>query len=149
MAKTTREQLSAPFQPHLQPGETVQAAAYGVKQPNMILIVLLIFAAVLPGLIAILLLTKNYLVALTDRRLLVLKVKSPGNLEVKEMIEYSRAELPSLKSKTSTGAIFTHIAIQDEARPFVAKFHRAYCPTNREDAVTIATAIAGEKPIAA
>lgn len=149
MAKTTREQLSAPFQPHLQPGETVQAAAYGVKQPNMILVVLLIFAAVLPGLIAILLLTKNYLVALTDRRLLVLKVKSPGNLEVKEVIEYSRAELASLKSKTSTGAIFTHIAIQDEARPFVAKFHRAYCPTNREDAIAIAAALAGGKTIAA
>jgi len=141
MAKVTREQLAAPFQPHLQPEETVEAVAYGVKQPNMVLIFLLVLAAILPVLIAVLLLTKNYLVALTNRRLLVLRVKSPGNFEVKEVIEYSRAELPSLNPKTSTGAIFTHIAIQDAARPFVAKFHRAYCPTNREDAMAIAAAV--------
>ena len=148
MAKMTRESLSAPFQPHLQPGETVTAAAYGVKQPNIGIIFLLVLCGVLPGLIAVMLLTKNYLVALTDRRLLVLKVKSPGNFEVKEMLEYSRDELPSLKAKTSTGAIFTHISIADEARPFVAKFHRAYCPTNREDAMAVAAALSGPSAIA-
>jgi len=141
MARTTREQLSAPFLPHLQPGETVIAAAYGVKQPNLFLLLFLIALAVLPGLIAVFLLTKNYLVALTDRRLLVMRTKNASDFEMKELMEYSREELPGLKTKTSTGAIFTHIAIKDETRPFVAKFHRAFCPTNREDAVAIAAAV--------
>ena len=144
MAKTTREQLTEPFLPHLEPGETVTAAAYGVKQPNLLLLLFLVALAVLPGLIAVFLLTKNYLVALTDRRVLVLKIKNAGNFEIKEMIEYSREELPALATKTSTGAIFTHIAIKDDARPFVAKFHRGFCPTNREDAMAIAAAVDGK-----
>jgi len=143
MAKNSREQLASAFQPYLQPGEAVQAAAYGVKQPNIFLLIVLIALAVLPGLIAVFLLTKNYLVALTDRRVLVLRVNSPQKPQVKEVIEYSRDELPNLETKTSTGAIFTHIAIKDSTRPFVAKFHRAFSPTNREDAISIAGAVAG------
>jgi len=145
MAKPTREELAAVFQPHLQPGETIRAAAVGVKQPPMILIFVLILLAVLPGIIAVLLLTKNYLVGLTDRRIIILQIKGLRKFEVKEMSEYSLAELPSLPSKTSTGALFTHVSITDQTRPFVAKFHRAYSPTNREDAMAIAAAVSGGK----
>lgn len=141
MAKITRDQLTAPFQPYLQPGETIQAAAVGVKQPNILLLFVLIAMAILPGLIAVFLLTKNYLVGLTNRRVIVLRIKGIQNYEVKEMTEYSLEELPALPAKSSTGPLFTHISIKDEARPFVAKFHRAYCPTNREDAMAIAAAV--------
>lgn len=141
MAKITRDQLFTPLQPYLQPGETVQAAAVGVKQPNILLIFLLLLLAILPGLIAVFLLTKNYLVALTNRRVIVLRIKGIQNYEVKEMTEYSLDELPALPAKSSTGPLFTHISIKDAARPFVAKFHRAYCPTNREDAMAIGAAI--------
>jgi len=145
MAKITRDQLAGPFQPYLQPGETVQSAAYGVKQPNLLLLIVLIALAILPGLIAVMLLTKNYLVALTDRRILVLRVKNLNlkTPDVKEVIEYSRDEFPGLEAKTSTGGLFTHIAIKDKDRPFVAKFHRAFSPTNREDAMAIASVVSG------
>jgi len=146
MAKPTREQLAAVFQPHLQPGETVKAVSFGVKQPPMLLIFALMLLAILPGVIAVALLTKNYLVALTDRRLVILKVKGFSNHTVQEVLEYSLAELPSLPTKTSTGSIFTHVSIDDPARKFVAKFHRAYSPTNREDAMAIAAAVSGGMP---
>ena len=48
------------FAPHLQPGERILHCAYGVKQPNIFLIILF-----LGGLLAWLL-TKKYLVGLTD-----------------------------------------------------------------------------------
>src|SRR5687768_1774410 len=65
--------VSAAFQPYLEPGEQLRHWAYGVKQPNMLLIVGLTLLAILPGLIAVALLTKEYVVGLTDRRFLVLR----------------------------------------------------------------------------
>lgn len=145
MAKPTREQLASVFQSQLQSGESVRAVAFGVKQPPFLVILLLMLLGILPGIIAVFLLTKNYLVALTDRRVIAARVKGFSNHAVQEVQEYSLTELPNLPTKTSTGAIFTHIAINDPARKFAAKFHRAYNSTNREDAMAIAAAVSGGK----
>lgn len=122
----------------LHPGEQLVHWAYGVKQPHIGLIVLLMMLAILPGAIAVALLTKEYVVGLTSHRLLILRVKG-GKANVIEIAEYDRRNLPP--AKTSTGALFTHIALADPARPFVAKFHRMGMPNNREHAMGIAAAL--------
>ena len=130
--------VAAAFQPYLQPGEQIRNVAFGVKQPNMVLIMGLFLLAILPGAIAVALLTKEYVVALTDRRVLVLHFKG-SQIQVQEVLEYSLFN--HAPAETSTGSIFTHIKINDPAKPFVAKFHRAGMPGNREQAMAIAAAL--------
>jgi hypothetical protein len=141
MAKLNDDSARALFAPHLDPNEQIKHWAFGVKQPNLLLIIPLIVLAVVPGLIAMALLTKNYLIGLTSKdRLLVLRLGTTGKT-VKEIAEYPLAQLRNQNVKTSTGPIFTHIAIRDPAKPFRAKFHRAYGSSNRPNAVAIADAI--------
>lgn len=141
MAKFSEDQIRDVFAPHLEEGETVQHMAFGVKQPNIFLIILLVALAILPGLIAVALLTRNYLIATTERRFIVLQIKGFSNPEVKEIIDYTFAELGGADVKTSTGGIFTHINVNIEGKRFVAKFHRAYSKFNRPGAMAIAEAI--------
>jgi hypothetical protein len=63
--------------------------AFGVKQPNMLLIIMLFCCFILPGAIAVVLLTKNFFVATTDGRFLVLQVKGLTKLETKGVTKYS------------------------------------------------------------
>lgn len=132
---------AAAFMPHLEPGEQLKHWAYGVKQPNMLLMIPLFALAVLPGAIAVALLTKEYVVGLTDRRFIVLRFKGK-NVQVKEIVDYSLTSLPPVKA--STGALFTHIKILDQAKPFVAKFHRLGMPGNREHAMAMEAALTGK-----
>lgn len=135
--------VAAAFQPYLQPGEQIRNVAFGVKQPSMALIIPLFALAILPGAIATALLTKEYVVALTDRRVLVLHFKG-SKIQVQEVLEYSLYSHAPVES--STGAVFTHIKINDPAKPFVAKFHRAGMPGNREQAMAIAAALSQPPP---
>jgi hypothetical protein len=140
MAKLNDETAKSLVAPYLAPGEDVKYWAFGIRQPNLIIIVGLVALAVLPGLIAAMLLSKNYLIALTTQnRLLVMRLG--GGNAVKEVAEYKVDQLRNDTVKTSTGPIFTHIKIKDPAKPFVAKFHRAYASTNRPNAIAIAEAI--------
>jgi hypothetical protein len=122
----------------LHPGEQLFHWAYGVKQPPIGLIILLMLLAILPGAIATALMTKEYIVGLTSHRVLILRVKG-RKANVLEITEYDRRNLPP--AKTSTGALFTHIALADPARPFVAKFHRLGMTNNRDHAMGIAAAL--------
>jgi len=120
------------FAPHLQPGERILYYAYGVKQPNILLMVLF-----LGGLLAWLL-TKEYMVGLTDRgRFVVLRFS--GKLNVKEVLDYWIMQLQNVKTKT--GPLFTYIDIKDPERPFSAKFHRLGMKQNREYAMAIAQSL--------
>ncbi len=141
MARFTDDEVTAAFQKHLQPGETLKHWAFGVKQPHFLLILLLILLALLPGLIAVMLLTKNYIIGLTDRRFLVLRFG--GRLNVKEVLEYPLDKMPPVQA--STGALFTHIKVQSPDRPFVAKFHRMGMKSNREHSMAIAEALTAKK----
>jgi len=133
--------VQAAFQPYLEAGEQLRYSAYGVKQPPIALIAGLTLLAILPGLIATALMTKEYVVGLTDRRLIVLRFKGKA-IKVEEVMEYSLDPLPP--AKTSTGSLFTHIAIADPAKPFVAKFHRLGMEGNREAAMAIAEVLTGQ-----
>ncbi len=107
------------------------------------LIIGLLALCILPGVIAVALLTKNYFIGLTDRRLIVLQVKGIKPKDVKAVTEYSLSDLSSDNASTSTGSIFTHIEIKDEEKPFKAKFHRAFSKSNRPNAIAIGDAITG------
>jgi len=141
MAKLTDDSINDVFTPHLQEGETLKHWAFGVKQPSMLIIVPLMALAILPGVIATQMLTKSYLIAMTEKRFLVLQIKSMGNAEIKEMIEYDLTGFAGNPAKTKTGSLFTHITIEDEAKPFKAKFHRAFSKSNRANALAMAEAL--------
>lgn len=150
MARPDAVNVPAAFAPHLAAGEELRWYAYGVKQPHILLIIVLIALAILPGIIATALLTKHYLIGLTNRdRFLVLRIKSMGNQAVTEVMEYDLPGLDRAKVRTSVGALFTHIAIDDPNKPFVAKFHRMGMKTNREHSSAIAAVLEGKAPPAA
>jgi hypothetical protein len=131
------DKVAAVLQQYLQPGEQLYNFAFGVKQPPFLLILLLMCLAVVPGVIATALLTKNFLIGLTNARLIV--VRFGGNLKPKEVFDFPLMQLPPVK--TSTGPLFTHITIQSPQRPFVAKFHRMGMKSNREQSMAIAAAL--------
>jgi hypothetical protein len=143
MARPDDKNVPAAFAPHLHPGETLKYFGYGVKQPPIILIMLFMLLAILPGIIATAILTKHYLIGLTDKRFLVLRINSMGNHSVKEVLEYSLPLQASMVA-ASTGPLFTHINIKDPAKPFVAKFHRMGMKTNREHTMAIASTLTGK-----
>jgi hypothetical protein len=132
MARYNDENVPAAIRPHLQAGEELRHWAYGVKQPHVLLIAL-------TGAILTAVLTKNYIVALTDRRLLVLRFE--GSLKVAEVTEYPLSS--QLKASGSCGMLFTHLRINDPAKPFVAKFHRMGMPNNRAHSTAILSALTG------
>ena len=134
---------AAAFTPYLEPGEQLKHWAYGVKQPNILLMLPLFVLGVLPGVIVVAIMTKEYVAGLTDRRFIALRFKG-NKIEVKEVLSYSLNDLPAVKA--ATGAIFTHIKLADPAKPFVAKFHRLGMPGNREHAMAIEAALTGKSP---
>ena len=95
--------------------------------------------AVVPGVIATQMLTKNYIIGLTDKRLIVLQVKSIANAELKALTEYTYGEL---KGSYKAGKLFTHITIDSADKPFKAKFHRMFSQGNREHAQAIGEVVA-------
>ncbi|MDT4896073.1 MAG: hypothetical protein QOH25_1150 [Acidobacteriota bacterium] len=135
--------VAAAFQPYLQPGEQIRNIAFGVKQPSIALMIPLFILAVLPGVIATAMLTKEYLVALTDRRVIVLRFKG-SKIQVQEVSEYALHNHPPVQA--SSGSVFAHLRIDDPARPFIAKFHRMGMPGNREQAMAIAAALSQPQP---
>ena len=137
MARFDDNNVPAAIQPYLEPGEQLYHWAYGVKQPSILLMIPLFALAILPGAIATAMLTKNYIIGLTDRRLIVLRFG--GKLQVKEVSEYRLHQMPPVEA--STGPIFTHIKIKDPQRPFVAKFHRMGMPNNRMHSQAIENAL--------
>jgi hypothetical protein len=132
MARFNDENVPAAIRPHLQPGEQLRHWAYGVKQPHLLLIAL-------TGAMLTAVLTKNYIVALTDRRLLVLRFE--GSLRVTELTEYTLSTRP--RASGSCGMLFTHLRINDPAKPFAAKFHRMGMPNNRAHSTAILSALTG------
>lgn len=132
--------VKAAFQPYLEPGEAVRHVAYGVKQPPIGVILPLYLIGILPGVIAVAVMTREYVVALTDRRFIALRFKGSA-IKIEEVLAWPLGALPPVKA--STGGLFTHIAIQDSAKPFAAKFHRLGMPGQREETMAMQTALAG------
>ena len=130
MARYNDTNVPAAVQPHLQPGEVLRHYAFGVKPPHLMVMILV-------GPLIAALMTRNYIVALTNRRLLVLQFK--GNLNVTQVTEYALDQLPSVTG--SVGLIFTKMRIEDTGKPFAAKFHRMGMPNNRMHSTAILAAL--------
>jgi hypothetical protein len=149
MARVTAEELRAMAQPYLPEGEAPRHAAYGVRQPHILLIVLFILIGILPGLLLVHFRTKHYVLALGDRTLAVIQV-TPAFWKLRlepKAVKSTRllplAEVRSAGAKTSTGGLFTHIAFGTKPNDFRAKFHRAFSKENRPEAMAIGAALAG------
>lgn len=130
--------MQAALQAQLEPGETLLHWAYGVKSPPIVVIVLGLILGIIPGVIIFVLMTKEYVVGLTERRFVVLEFKGSG-IAVQRVRAWRRDALPPVE--TSTGRLFTHIKVADPAGWFVAKFHRLGTPDNREQAMAIAAGL--------
>jgi hypothetical protein len=145
MAGYTDFQLFQTIQPHLMPGEQVRIVAHGeVGMPfwGKIVCLLLTVATVVVGLVLFvvwtLLATTNYVVALTDRRLIVAQV---SGLKLKTLWDYplplqGRATL----SMVGRGLNRAHLLEIATARPFSVRFLND-SPTNWTNAVAIGHAL--------
>lgn len=128
------------IQAHLQADEQLRHFAYGVKQPPIWLIALGFLFGIIPGVIIVATGTKEFYVALTDRRLLLLRVKNMKRILPEGHREYALGSVPPVRSKA--GGLFGHLWIDDPLQPFAAKFHRMGMKDNRERVVAIAQALA-------
>ncbi|HEX2901741.1 MAG TPA: hypothetical protein VHS96_18665 [Bacteroidia bacterium] len=140
MTEKTRDEIFHDTVRHLlQPGETLQYVALGQKRPAIGLIILLVFLGVLPGMVAVTMLTKNFLVALTDRRVIVARAK--GIVQVEGWFDYPLGNVGGeVTVKTRKSSI--KIAIAHLELPFEATFLRSGSPLNLESAQAIADALA-------
>ena len=134
MAKYDDGRVTALLGSYLYPGEQLYHWAYGTRVPNRFLTVLFL------GALGLLLFTKHYVVGLTSHRVLVLRIG--GNLQVKEVLEYSRWQLPAARVADRR---WTTI----ELGAFRADFHKRGVPHNREQARAIAAALAPAPQLAA
>ncbi len=157
------------LQPHLEPGEQLRCAAYGIAQSNLLsclvfflllipatLINLLLFGArpglatltffaLWLGLLALVapLLRKDYLVGLTDRRLLLVRVKTPlftiDMHAVQAVVAYPLDALPS--AQTKIGPLRVIIKLQDQRQTIRLQFGGRGLNENRDQAIEIARAL--------
>jgi len=129
-------------------GETITHCAYGIKQPNMLLMLPAFALAVLPGVILTQVLTKHYVIGLSQSRVIVVQVKpkwSTLSVAVDAVVTSTYQDLAALKGtevKNKTGALFTNLAFSTLAGPFKAKSHRAFSKSNRPSAMAIGEAVA-------
>ena len=92
MAVYKDETVGPIFAPQLQPGEQLMHWAYGVKQPHILLIIL--FIATIGGAIMVAVLTKHYLVGLTNfGRFVVLQVSGKN---VKAATSYQLGQIQGI-----------------------------------------------------
>ena len=139
MAEKTRDEIFADtMRPLLRAGETLQCVAYGVKTPPILLIILLMVIGVIPGVIIGQMLTKYFLVALTDQRVIVARAK--GIVQTEGHFDYPLGKVGG-KVTLKEGWMFTHIAIEHPELPWKAKFHRSGSPNNKASALAIAAAL--------
>ncbi len=147
MAKLDSPQMNDLLAPSLPASETVLHAAYGVKQPNIWLMLPAFALAIVPGVILTQVLTKHYIVGVTQSTLLIAEVRPKWRSmtvavdAVKSSRTIALTELHGQPAKVKTGALFTHIGFGQGEGRFKAKFHRAFSKTNRPEANAIGEAI--------
>ena len=147
MARVSAEELRAFLGAYVPEGESLDHAAYGVKQPNMLLMLPAFALAILPGVLLTQYLTRHYVIGTTDRSLVIARVK-PAMLSMAlrpdRAISHRVLPLASLRggpATTKTGGLFTHIAFGEGDEAFRAKFHRAFSKENRAEAMAIGARI--------
>jgi hypothetical protein len=147
MTKLDPAQMHGILSPSLPEGEAITHAAYGVRQPNMWLMLPAFALAIIPGVILTQILTKHYIIGTSATALVVAQVSPKWRtLSVAVDAVKSRRAIPlsDLHGQTAAvkmGAIFTKIAFGQGVDGFKAKFHRAFSKENRHEAKAIGEAI--------
>jgi hypothetical protein len=145
-SRTMREILA----PGVPAGESLQHVAYGVRQPNMLLMLPAFALAVVPGVLLTQKLTKHYVVGATRNYLVIAEVSPKWRSlavavdAVKSVDAISLGALRGEPKKVSTGPVFTHIRFGAGKSLFKVKFHRAFSKTNRAEANAIAEIVAAQ-----
>ena len=132
MSKFNDQTVVAAFQPYLQSEEFLGNAAYCIKRPPELIGCLISLLGMLPDILFRSLLSKYYVVGLTNRRLIVLRLASRfgGNIRAAEVLAYSLDQLPEIQA--NFGAFATGLVIKDPARPFKVVFPMAGVPDNHK-----------------
>jgi len=125
-----------PFADHLEPGEQLQHVAYGVRMPGC-------FASLLLGIFgggAILNAASHYLVGLTNRRLIVLRIENVGHA-VKNVYAWPLDALPPGKVEKQW---LTLANPADPVNSIKAFLHPAAVPGHDDAVAAIAAALSGQ-----
>jgi hypothetical protein len=146
VSRPSDSDLYQAVQPHLLVSEQVKHFGYGVTpQPLWLVALLYVVLLGVPGFFVVALLAKHYVVALTDRRLVVVRIRGGVfeiSCEVKEVRAYLFEELGAQPIDASVGAKVVRICVGDpKGRPLVVRFRRGASPANRSNAVAIAIAL--------
>jgi len=143
MATLDMAQMRELLAPVLPAGETVQHAAYGVRQPNILLLLPAFALAILPGIILTQMLTRHYVVGQSRNYLMVAEI-SPKWRSMTAAVDAVRdrwaVSINTLRGQPKmvrNGPLFTRIAFGSGPDGFQAKFHRAFSRTNRAEAEAI------------
>ncbi|MCB1397685.1 MAG: hypothetical protein H6898_06750 [Rhodobacter sp.] len=147
MAKLDTAQMRDLLAPVLPAGETLQHAAYGVRQPNILLMLPAFALAILPGVILTQMLTRHYVVGQSRNYLMVAEI-SPKWRSMMTAVDAVRdrwaVSINTLRGQPKTvrsGPVFTHIAFGTGQDGFKAKFHRMFSRTNRAEAEAIGAVV--------
>ena len=129
----------AAFAPHLETGESLRSWAYGVDEPALAALFPLLL--VIPGLMLWAYLRTEYLVGLTDRRVVVLEVKG-RKAAVQGVRAYDLGGAHEVSIRTDIAAVT--LTVRDEADPLRLKFRRFDAPGNRAHALAVAEALGAD-----
>jgi hypothetical protein len=147
MAKLNSDEMRALVAGYLPEGETPLHVAYGIRQPNLWLIVPALVLVVLPGIILLQALTRHYVIGISENSFVCIRFRPlyrSLTLQLGSVTAHRALPLASLKGKpasTSTGALFTHISLGQRGEWFRAKFARAFSKENRLEAMAIGAAV--------
>lgn len=147
MAKLDNAQMREILNPALPAGERLQHCAYGVRQPNMWLMVPAFALAIVPGVLLTAKLTRHYVVGMSRNYLVVSEIganwrsKSLASEAVKSCDAISLNALRGVEKQVKIGTVFTRIRFGTGADRFDAKFHRAFSKTNRAESAAMAEVI--------
>jgi hypothetical protein len=136
MARLTEQEVANLAQQYLQSGEQLQYAAVAMSLPMWALFMGAIIAA---------LFRKWYVVALTDRRLLLIRYKN--RLVPQEITEYELRQLPRLKFVQ--GTLNATLKVQDPRGTVTLKFGRLLTKQNRENALALGAGLTAASQAAA
>ncbi|WP_127105230.1 hypothetical protein [Pararhodobacter zhoushanensis] len=148
MSRLTPEKMIEILTPALPQGETLEHCAYGIRQPNFLIVLPAFLLAILPGVILMQKLTKHLVVGTTQNSLVIAEIRpkwmaltfSVASVASTRVIPLAQVQDAQVKS----GSLFTTIRFDHDS--FKAKFHRAFSKVNRPEAIAIGAALTGAVP---
>ena len=140
------DRLVAMLQAHLEPGETLQCHAYGVRPTPFFLVFVLLLLGIIPGVIALAVLAREYFIGLTAEKLIVIQVSGRAKDQVKDVLIYDRQELSGLV-ETTRNHMYTLIQIRHPEKPLALRCGRYDMEGNLEASREMAQSLEGPEAL--